>query len=1384
MRTCRRSIFPAVIRLILLLAGICYFAPEGAAGQANILQCPRQVLKAGSPCQSSSPLTLRGNEAPLNLGVGNPVHLASGNKYLEMTDLPPQGNALPFIRTYNAMDPADSGMGAGWRHSYEISLRRTPGGLQIIQADGSLITFGQRKGNLVPALAPSHGRLERVADEWHWRWPDGNTLSFSQQGLLTNLAIDGHRLHVQRYSRASIFADQIHQVRSERGHVLIFHYQQLPDARFRLTGIDTPQGTIRYYYDSPAGRLVAVQAADGTRSALLYEPANQGGGNIWQLTGLAVAAQGADPGKALPMHSLANVDPELYRLRTWQYDSAGRVIRAVLHDQPAGIGTQYFRYHNDGADGRPGITEVMDGDGQLTRFVWRRQHGRYLLVSVRGHGCLACPAPGLSATYDDAGRLSAINGLHLSRHPNGTPSSLYASYGLWPRLALHYDQNGLLTSWHSALTGTQIIGYDRAARPTVQHFSNGTQWQYDYDSLGRLRTVRESAGRRTAPITTVIDYAPDGTVTLKHPNEIRSHRRDTATGTLRIDIMRPTSSANPYPVRYQDVLLGNATGTRILQLLPEGGSLRYTYSPDQKLISITWEDVLQRHHPVLLQTEPGKAIFGNQVHIQYRQDQSDREQKHVMFLSDINKRLILGLNRLAAPNGRVLQEDYYFPTQALALRRRYLHAQHQQMVGVVEQRYHYPGAQLSRTPVAAGKRHLWYAWDKTGASLGRYNGRQTQRPRILRNASGLPTQVGQMHTRYGLNHRLQAVYYQGRRVQQNLHNALGQRIIRQDNQGFTQFYYQDNRVAGEWIRPSGAPLAAPVNGAISRRYIYAGAIPVAFIDYAQPAPFFDRTRPDFTSVIPPAESPAFQSVLRRRLNRHLTGTLYFIHTDTQGLPLAITDSQARPVWLVQPEPEGKLTPLIARQHLSLRYPGQYEDASTGWFDNIYRTYDPAFGHYLEPDPAGPLPGNDPLGYAAGQPRRYSDPLGLLLFAFDGTLNQGAETNSNVFRLQQRYNGSVHYIGGPGTMHALSALAEPAVHGAASPLQSSYVLGPLGVLLRPADAVTGDSIGDIVRTQMHHFIDSLVQDAPGLKLNNGHIPIDIIGFSRGATAARIFANQLMKQTNQGLFHAQVYQHDPVTGRSMGKAVALNACLDFRFMGLFDTVAQLGILGSGNAAYDYQVSPAWGWVAHAVALNEYNDMFPLTPIGASHRGNFHEIGLMGNHSDIGGSIQAPDTKHVANASGLPGDLGNVALQWMHQQALRAGAPFKPLPPDALHIRNPLVHNSLIRYRHQDPADAILRRDRQVQFHSGNLGPQHQLASLGRSQRMQIEPLIKRDLPQKRPLTMENLLYGTMMAVPPGEEKALISQPIVGVADIRAYAQWLRETTGLKLQTGEVW
>jgi RHS repeat-associated protein len=62
--------------------------------------------------------------------------------------------------------------------------------------------------------------------------------------------------------------------------------------------------------------------------------------------------------------------------------------------------------------------------------------------------------------------------------------------------------------------------------------------------------------------------------------------------------------------------------------------------------------------------------------------------------------------------------------------------------------------------------------------------------------------------------------------------------------------------------------------------------------------------------------------------------------------------------------------------LNLRYPGQYFDAETGTNYNMFRTYEPATGRYLQSDPAGLLGGISTYAYVTNNSLNYYDSYGL------------------------------------------------------------------------------------------------------------------------------------------------------------------------------------------------------------------------------------------------------------------------------------------------------------------------------------------------------------------------------------------------------------------------
>ena len=87
--------------------------------------------------------------------------------------------------------------------------------------------------------------------------------------------------------------------------------------------------------------------------------------------------------------------------------------------------------------------------------------------------------------------------------------------------------------------------------------------------------------------------------------------------------------------------------------------------------------------------------------------------------------------------------------------------------------------------------------------------------------------------------------------------------------------------------------------------------------------------------------------------RGTTARFTWVHTDPLGTPLAVTNSPgtgtAVAIWRARYEPFGKATVdedpdgNTGTFSLDVRFPGQYEDAETGWYSNFYRDYDPSTG---------------------------------------------------------------------------------------------------------------------------------------------------------------------------------------------------------------------------------------------------------------------------------------------------------------------------------------------------------------------------------------------------------------------------------------------------------
>lgn len=124
-----------------------------------------------------------------------------------------------------------------------------------------------------------------------------------------------------------------------------------------------------------------------------------------------------------------------------------------------------------------------------------------------------------------------------------------------------------------------------------------------------------------------------------------------------------------------------------------------------------------------------------------------------------------------------------------------------------------------------------------------------------------------------------------------------------------------------------------------------------------------------------------------------------------------------------------------------------------------------------------------------------------------------------------------------------------------------------------------------------------------------VVVDVFGFSRGAAAARYFVNCF----RQGFIQYNVAYIFPIRG-----TVPEGRTVRFRFVGLFDTVAAIGIGGNDdNGDVNVHVSAAQADdIYHLTAQHEYRTNFRLNhnvPGGGDTRE------MLGAHSDVGGGYR---------------------------------------------------------------------------------------------------------------------------------------------------------------------
>ena len=928
--------------------------------------------------------------------------------------------------------------------------------------------------------------------------------------------------------------------------------------------------------------------------------------------------------------------PSRGRLRL-AYDERGR-LRSIVRD-PAG---------GDLATGTDSLSVPQGVSVRSPRALDPGGPAPHLAVDATGHLSQVTDANGATTRYgtDDFGR-------HVfTQSPDGGLS------------VFEHDEDGRLLRIHGPSNAQAWLRYDSAGRLVESRIADAAPTHFSWRADGprpRLRRVEDATGAGEL-----------------HDHDAAGRTRRT---TIRIG-----------DAHYSTSYAYDRRGRRIEQRLPDGRRLKFRYrdrGPDPDHLSAVLEARWLRDRPLIsgLDEQPGAARLGwvaaNGIRTVLQREHGRLARLRIGGLHDFSYRHDDRGRIVAIDDGGRPAARYRFDAQGrldLALSaealRGYRYDPNGNRVGrVLDGRHtgyaHAPHRnRLDRIvppapPWSAPLRLSPQAWiDASAADHPRPAGgldADALAPgatvAVLHDADGRIVALGDLRFTYDANGQLVELRRRGRRLARYGYDSRGQRTGKQtfDAQGRPlaqqHYLYENGRLFAE----------ADIDGTIRRQYLYLGRRPVALLT---------------------------------------ADTVYAVHSNHLGAPIAVTDSRRVVVWRARYAPFGRARvdedPDAdgRRFTFNLRLPGQYEDAESGLHYNGHRYYDPDLGRYLSADPLGLVGGLNPYAYAANDPVNQIDPTGLLLFAFDGTGNSDPPLErrdiTNVVRFRDSY------------LHEAGELGIRSADGRESDRHAFYISGAATLDSRTGidgdkryDGLTGRSMIERIAALADDFFDHIawhhhVAWFDAARRPAPELAIDIVGFSRGAASARVFANLLTAFLNGEsgfvLDHGSGRRYDFTRGDpDFARRYIGDGCLDIelRFMGLFDTVPHYSanqphrdLLGTSQdddlreldlAIPQADAPNAIGNVAHAVAANENRRDFHAISIHPHPlQGNTEarmEMGFIGAHADIGGGYSE-------------GDLSDVAFMWMVQRAQKAGVRMD----DALiarrqwnRVTSPVIHDS---------------------------------------------------------------------------------------------------------------
>jgi RHS repeat-associated protein len=384
------------------------------------------------------------------LSAGNPVNIATGNKYHRAQDTAfPDG--LQIVRHYNSNDSALRSFGAGWRGSYSRKIdhvRSSAHGdvaIGVIRDDGAE-KFWHVEGGILIAPPDAAGRLEITSDAgaitgYSYIPNDGSIETYDARGRLLSIADDRGQTLYLSYANGLLA-----EVASASGRALSYSY----NPQGTVSGISSSDGSSWNYDYDVNGNLVQLTYPDGSLKTYHYE--NPDFPNV--LTG--------------------ETDELGKRIRSWVYDGNGRAILSTFGSPDSTVERNEIVYHADGS------TTTLDSLQKTATHNFENALGIAKTGSVSEH-CGDCSNTAKTTSYDSQGNRDIVTDFKGNA----------ADYD--------YTANNFLqkVSYAAGTASKWVLTYqwDPAARKPVEIVRPGQSVTYSYNERGQLlnRTETDTA---------------------------------------------------------------------------------------------------------------------------------------------------------------------------------------------------------------------------------------------------------------------------------------------------------------------------------------------------------------------------------------------------------------------------------------------------------------------------------------------------------------------------------------------------------------------------------------------------------------------------------------------------------------------------------------------------------------------------------------------------------------------------------------------------------------------------------------------------------------------------------------------------------------------------